>query len=59
MEMPLVGKIIVVVVSLGVLYGTYSIGYYRGAVFVVESAKDTAVGGAINLKDWILNDKDD
>lgn len=59
METPLIGKVLIGVVCVLALFGTYKIGYYRGAAFVIETAQERAVDGAINLKNWVFSDKTD
>mgnify|MGYP003418432079 FL=1 len=54
--MTLVGKILIVAVALGCLYGTYTIGYYRGAKAAIETTLDLAAKKDIDITKMLLTD---
>ena len=53
--MTLVGKILIIAVALGCLYGTYTIGYYRGAKAAIEKTVDFAVEKGVDLGRLLLD----
>ncbi len=54
--MPLIGKILIGAVLAAALYGTYTVGYYRGAKAAIETTVDFAIEKGVDLGKMLLTD---
>lgn len=54
--MPLIGKILSGLLLALALYGTYTIGYYRGAKAAIETTLDLAAKKDIDITKMLLTD---